>query len=226
MAILTKHFNFSQLCYRHRVLTSLIIVLLLCNMVIQLWPVDQRGFIEFLPSTTQEDLAFMESIVITRQSASSIPVASRKPVIPQLEPIIKDVEIPDLADFMHFLDVELNSLPISNFPGPESGLMLNPNRSAVPIRIVEPELETLLPEPLRGKIRIDFTMNVSANGRVESVSIDEFIFFEPVKTSLLTSSIETDLRSASIRAAMQWKFRPAQYDQQNVKSPFRSSFRF
>lgn len=205
---------------------SVIVILVLIQLLIRLWPVS-APLLPISQSLEATDVSgFIESVEVTRQPMASIPVAAQKPVIPPVEPVERDAELPDLLDFLIFLEAyqhESTNLPIQ---GSDGEIEPNPDRLASPVRIVEPEVDFTLPEKIRGKIRVEFTLVVDMNGKVDAVKVERLDLPEFVEPSIDFTDLESELKNASFRAAMQWTFRPAEKNQMPVKSIFRSSFRF
>lgn len=226
MAISKKHSGY-RITYRQRVLGSLVIVLILIQSVIELWP-DQADPVvaSFMPEESSVDLGFIESVQITHQYVHSLRPVPSKPEIPLYEPLSLEPVLPDLSEI---LDVFMAySLPLSEglVVGSNQGIVARPDQPAVPIRIVEPELANSLPEQIRGKIRVEFILTVYADGTVESVQLEKIDFPEFMDVSIDLSTIEAQIRLSAIQAATQWTFRPAQNRRNPVKSFYRSSFRF
>jgi hypothetical protein len=154
--------------------------------------------------------------------------APPKPVIPVPVPSDKLVEeVIELPEFRLDLNLPtLTGLTIQGMPGEVGeGIVSNPARPASVLRIVEP----IFPEEAKAagiRAVIVVTFVVSSEGLVSDVSVNEIRQYGKDGNYSVTNKIGYGLVEATLRAALQWKFRPAQNQGKAVASYVRHEFSF
>jgi hypothetical protein len=227
MAIWKKPYKTESYPYRVRFLSSLVVILFTIQLLIRFWPghinsTDRPLFNDSSPFEA------VEEVLITTQQISRA-IAPSKPVVQQLPPEVKEEtllpEIPEISSLLN-----LDSL-FSQYPPLTEGMgkiEANPDRPAVPLRIVEPELGFTLPDGIQGKIRVEVLFVVTTNGKVESVAILATSQVDTSNTAIndfIIGQQEQLIIGAVQRAASQWSFKPAEKNGIPVNSEFKSTFR-
>jgi hypothetical protein len=227
MAIWKKPYKTESYPYRVRFLSSLAVILVAIQLLIRFWPshINSTDRYLFKDSSPFEGI---EEVLITTQQISRA-IAPSKPLVQQLPPEVKEESLlPEISEITALLN--LDSL-FSQFPPLTEGMgkiEANPDKPAVPLRIVEPELGFTLPDGIQGKIRVEVLFVVTTNGKVESVAIFATSQVDASNTpinDIINGKQEQLIIGAVLRAASQWSFKPAEKNGIPVNSEFKSTFR-
>jgi len=206
-----------EIAYRHRVMSGLVVVLLVCLIIVRFWPVEEKTIRETEQITFQEEV-LIEEIEITRQ-----PSAPPPPPRPQLpEPVPDDEIIEEEIDVDMELDFpEAPELPEergTGITGDEDIIVSNPQLSPTVVKIVEPHVPDL-PDELKGRIEMIVNFLVDQEGNVEEASIIQIRKYdESYEEYEVLPYIEYGLINATIDAALKWKFRAARHQGSGVKA--------
>jgi len=214
--------------YRLRYKVAVILSLVIMILAFRLWPESTKIPPVFDVSALDRDIISIDPAAITKQA--SPPAAPPKPFVPiqtTLDPII------DLSDRLDLRTEPITTqpfeLPGSGTTGQRSGagsgantaenrISQRPTRPPSVVRIVEPVISD---EIKRANLRAELTvrMLVGLNGLVEEAEIVDIKVFDP-RTKQLTSvaDIGFGVREATLKAAMEWRFRPAEEDNVLVKA--------
>lgn len=187
-------------------------------MLVLLWPAVEPNRSTFQDREISESDIYLEEAPLTTQSSSPPP-----PPRPQLpEPVpddeVIDEELPDMEELNNF-DLER---PTENFgegrAGSSKGVAANPDRSPRVVRIVEP---TVPEEAKQANIKARVTVNflVDANGDVEEASIAEIRLYPGGGEAYeLVDRIGYGLTQSTLNAALRWRFKPAEADENPVRA--------
>ena len=211
--------------YRNLILTCIIIVQASLIGLIRFWPnIEYTPSLEF--EITEQELVLLDDIEITRQETS--PPPPPRPQLPVPVPSDEIIEIELDIDF----DLDLPELPDldpgfgTGITGNEERIVSNPQIPPTVRRIVEASAPEEVPEEMRGKLEMIVNFLVDENGDVEEVSIMEIRLYNDDGSYEELPFIQYGLMDAVIRAAMQWRFRPARQDGENVKAFTRQRFNY
>tara|TARA_R100001143_G_C3361105_1_gene135940 strand:- start:22537 stop:23214 length:678 start_codon:yes stop_codon:yes gene_type:complete len=222
---LNKHGRLPDKTYRNLILICIIIVQLSLIGLIRFWP-----DIEYTPSLafdiTEQELVLLDDIEITRQETS--PPAPPKPQLPVPIPNDEIIEIELDIDF----DLDLPELPEletgagTGVTGDEARIVSNPQIPPTVVRIVEASAPEEVPPEIRGKLEMIVNFLVDENGEVEEVSIMEIRLYNEEGSYEELPFVQYGLMDAVLKAAMQWRFRPARQDGERVKAFTRQRFNY
>jgi len=211
--------------YRNLILICIIIVQLSLIGVIRLWP-----NIEYTPSLdfeiNEQEFVLLDDIEITRQQTS--PPAPPRPQLPVPVPNDEIIEIELDIDF----DLDLPVLPDldpglgTGIAGDEARIVSNPQIPPTVVRIVEASAPEEVPSEIRGKLEMIVNFLVDENGDVEEVSIMEIRLYNDDGSYEELPYVQYGLMDAVLKAAMQWRFRPARQDGERVKAFTRQRFNY
>lgn len=211
--------------YRNLILICIIFVQISLIGLIRYWP-----NIEYNPSLnfeiTEQELVLLDDIEITRQETS--PPPPPRPQLPVPVPSDEIIEIELDIDF----DLNLPELPDldpgfgTGFTGNEDRIVSNPQIPPTVVRIVEASAPEEVPSEIRGKLEMIVNFLVDENGDVEEVSIMEIRLYNDDGTYEELPFVQYGLMDAVLRAAMQWRFRPARQDGERVKAFTRQRFNY
>jgi len=203
------------------VLTVQIALLLL----IHFWPEGtSEPRIYQVDSPRQEVL--IDEIQITQQRSS--PPPPPRPQIPQPVPSDEIIEVEIEID----LDLDMPELPDLDpgtgtaMDGEEASIVSNPQIPPTVVRIVEASTPAGVPSELRGNLEMIVNFLVDRDGTVEEASIVEIRKYTNGDEYEVLPFIEHGLMDAVLRAALQWRFRPARQDGENVKAYTRQRFNY
>lgn len=204
---------------------AVLIVEVLLLLLIRFWPADS-----YQPDAYQVDLphdqVLIDEIQITQQRSS--PPPPPKPQIPQPVPSDEIIEIELDID----LDLDVPDMPDLDpgtgtaLEGEESAIVSNPQIPPTVVRIVEASTPAGVPSELRGNIEMIVNFLVDENGTVEEASIVEIRKYNNGEEYEVLPFIEHGLMDAVLRAALQWRFRPARQDGESVKAYTRQRFNY
>ena len=185
---------------------------------------------EYVPSfdfdVTEQEIVVLDEIEITRQETSPPP-----PPRPQMPNPVPQDEIIDI-EIEFDMDMDLPELPDldpgfgTGQTGSEPRIVSNPQIPPTVVRIVEASAPERVPEEYRGKLEMIVNFLVDENGEVEEVSIMEIRLYDEDGQYEQLQFVQYGLMEAVLRAAMQWRFRPARQDGETVKAFTRQRFNY
>ncbi len=214
----------SEIDYRNRFLLSILIAQILVLMTFKFWP-QERGEVYVYNVDLPDRQVLIDEIEITQQR--STPPPPPKPIIPQPVPndeiIEYELEIDEVADLPDMPDLEPGDG--SGFDGAEARIVGNPQIPPTVIRIVEASAPDQVPSELRGNLEMIVNFLVDENGDVEEASIMEIRKYTNGEYEILPF-VQYGLMDAVLKAALQWRFRPARQDGENVKAFTRQRFNY
>lgn len=212
--------------YRNRYLLALITVEVLLIVMIRYWPeTEYKPQLNF--EIPPQEQVFLDEIEITRQETS--PPPPPRPILPNPVPSEEIVEIE--------LDVELD-LDLPDLPdleegfgtgefGDEERIVGNPQIPPTVVRIVEATAPESVPDEYKGRLEMIVNFLVDREGNVEEASVMEIrLYNESGDSYEELPFVQYGLMDAVIRAAMQWRFRPARQDGEPVKAFTRQRFNY
>lgn len=220
-----KNRRLSDQDYRNLVLISIAVVELCLILLIRLWPATvYEPELEFdLPD---ENVIALEDIQVTRQESS--PPPPPRPQVPV--PVPNDQIIEEELEFE--LEMDLSTLPMpeegmgTGRTGDEERIVGNPQVPPSVVRIVEATAPKGVPEEYKGRLEMIVNFLVDTDGDVEEVSIMEIRLYNRDGGYEQLEYIQHGLMDAVIRAAMQWRFRPARQNGEPVKAFTRQRFNY
>ena len=211
--------------YRILILCSISIVLVVMILLVRFWPITQ-----YEPSLNfevfEQEIVVLDDIEITRQETSPPPPPRPQMPVPVPQDEIIDVEI----EFD--MDLDLPDLPDldpgfgTGLTGTEARIVSNPQIPPTVVRIVEASAPERVPEEYRGKLEMIVNFLVDENGDVEEASIMEIRLYDDEGNFEQLPFVQYGLMDAVLRAAMQWRFRPARQDGETVKAYTRQRFNY
>ncbi len=204
---------------------AIVIVQVVLLLLIHFWPQT-----EYIPQLDFEippqEQVFLDDIEVTRQETS--PPPPPRPVLPVPVPTDEIIEVELDIDF----DIELPELPeleegfgTGQF-GDEERIVSNPQIPPTVVRIVEAPSPEGVPDRYKGNLEMIVNFLVDTNGDVEEVSIREIRLYDEHGEYEELPFVQYGLMDAVLRAAMQWKFRPARQDGEPVKAFTRQRFNY
>lgn len=218
MPLKNKNTGTTESDYRLRILISIVLVELLALGVFNLWPIPDEGDKTLQDVTFTDENVVMEDVQITRQE--SRPPPPPKPQVPipvpndevvEEEPLeLQDIDISDYADAM-----EMESL---GDHGDSEQVVSNPQIGPSVVRIVEP---TIPEEAKKANIKVEVWVNflVNKNGDVEEASISQIRLYDQKNDEFRTiETIGYGITESTLKAALQWKFRPARHGNEIVRA--------
>ncbi|MEX0906374.1 MAG: hypothetical protein WEA56_00990 [Balneolaceae bacterium] len=204
---------------------SLVVVQLLAIILFRWWPVTEY---DVTPDFQLPDIeeVLIDEIEITRQETS--PPPPPKPRYPQPEPSDEIIEI----DFDFEMDLDIPDLPDldpglgSGTSGEEERVVSNPQIPPTVVRIVEATAPSAVPDEYKDSLEMIVNFLVDKNGEVEEVSIMEIRLYSEGGEYEQLPFVQYGLMDAVLKAAMQWRFRPARQDGEPVKAFTRQRFNY
>lgn len=189
------------------------------------WPTDAREEVPYQSEPPRQEV-LIDEIQITKQRSS--PPPPPKPQIPQ--PVPSDEVIEFEPDFD--LDLQTPEMPDLEFgkgtamDGEEASIVSNPQIPPTVVRIVEASSPEGVPPELKGNIEMIVNFLVDKEGRVEEASIVEIRRYSDDGEYEVLQFIEYGLMDAVLRAALQWRFRPARQDGEPVRAYIKQRFNY
>lgn len=192
-------------------------------MLFRFWPVgDGNSRLEIV--SFDEDRIVMPEFIETRQQAAVERVA---PLVPRPEVVAPEDEVVDVEFDLEIAerdaDAGLGPIPMPEGPG---DIVEHPDRPPNVRRIVEP----VTPERARRdgvQVEVIVRYIVSENGEVEEAVIEEMRMYNR-ETGRFETVNETEygFREITLRAAKEWLFHPAIYQDRPVRATTRHRFTF
>jgi len=219
-----KH-HLTESGYINRLLVSLLAVQIIVLLLFKFWPTDAREEVTYHTEPPMQEV-LIDEIQITKQESS--PPPPPKPQIPQ--PVPSDEVIEFEPDFE--LDLKSPEMPDLEFgtgtamDGNEASIVSNPQIPPTVVRIVEASSPEGVPPELKGNIEMVVNFLVDKNGQVEEASIIEIRKYSSDGEFEVLQFIEYGLMDAVLRAALQWRFRPARQDGETVRAYTRQRFNY
>ncbi len=210
----------SELTYKIRIMSGIIVVQLLLLGLIKFWPVTERNT-SYQDFEISEDATVLKTPVITRQSGSPPP-----PPSPQVPVEVPDDEIieEEIEDFLEFSDIGISdslSLAAGTQGGSSNKVYSNPELSPSIQYIVEPTIENRTSE--KALIYVKFL--VDKEGNVQEATISRILLFNNEgEPTIEVPRIDERILSETIEAALEWKFRPAQVNGEPVRAYTQQTF--
>jgi len=217
--LLEKITSTKDIDYRIRVQVCIILTELLLISLILFWPTPDPGQKKDEIVYTDEELN-LEPPTITKQTTS--PPPPPQPSLPP-EPVPDDVieeeieiEEQNLPDVLEPSELEGPGIMDSN--DNELQIVSNPQMPPSVVKIVEPVVpEAAKKAGIKAEIWVNFLVN--KNGSVEEATISEIKIYDKEEDKYVTvKSIGYGLVEATLKAAMQWRFRPAKEQGEKVSS--------
>lgn len=204
--------------YRNLVLVSMVIVELGFILLFRLWPktvYEPQIDVNF----QEEEVVALEEVQVTRQESS--PPPPPKPQVPV--PVPNDQIVEEDIDFDTELDLETLPLPEegvgSGLTGDEDRIVGNPQVPPSVVRIVEATAPKGVPQNFEGRLEMIVNFLVDTEGDVEEVSIREIRLYNENGTDFeQLEFVQYGLMDAVLKAAMQWRFRPARQNGEPVRA--------
>lgn len=219
-----KNRRLSEIDYRNRFLLSILIAQILVLMTFKFWPEEKRDVSVYNVDLPDRQV-LIDEIEITQQR--STPPPPPKPIIPQPVPtdeiIEYELDIEQVVDLPDLPDLEPGDG--SGVDGDEARVVGNPQIPPTVIRIVEATAPDQVPAELRGNLEMIVNFLVDENGDVEEASIMEIRKYTNGDYEVLPY-VQYGLMDAVLKAALQWRFRPARQDGENVKAFTRQRFNY
>lgn len=219
-----KNRRLSEIDYRNRFLLSILIAQILVLMTFKFWPEEKRETSVYNVDLPDRQV-LIDEIEITQQR--STPPPPPKPIIPQPVPtdeiIEYELDIEEVADLPDLPDLDPGDG--SGVDGDEARVVGNPQIPPTVIRIVEASAPDQVPAELRGNLEMIVNFLVDENGDVEEASIMEIRKYTNGDYEVLPY-VQYGLMDAVLKAALQWRFRPARQDGENVKAFTRQRFNY
>lgn len=205
---------------------SVILVEIGLILLIRVWPetVYEPELTFDIPES--ENILALEDIQVTRQESS--PPPPPKPQIPV--PVPNDQIIEEELDFEQ--DLDLSTLPLpeegrgTGLEGDEETIVGNPQVPPSVVGIVEATAPDSVPEEYKGRLEMIVNFLVDEEGDVEEVSIMEIRLYDRDGGYEQLEYVQHGLMDAVIKAAMQWRFRPARQNGEPVKAFSRQRFNY
>lgn len=212
--------------YRNLILVCIAIVEIGLILLIRLWP-DYTYAPELDFDLEPAEAIALEEIRVTRQESS--PPPPPKPQVPV--PVPNDEVIEEELEFEQEMDLSTLPMPEEGsgnaMTGDEERIVGNPEIPPSVVRIVEATAPDGVPEEYKGRLEMIVNFLVDTKGEVEEVSIMEIRLYERESNEYKQLEyVQYGLMDAVIKAAMQWRFRPARQDGEPVKAFTRQRFSY
>lgn len=206
--------------YRIRIMSSIVAAQLLCLALVLFWPIPEKEEVFQDVTETTEEAVVQAPVRTQQQSSPPPPPAPQVPVPVPNDEVIEEEEI----DFTEeaFAD-SYDSLSTTAGEAPAQGqnqIVSNPTIGPRVIRIVEPPLK-------KGEnsyeIAVEFL--VDKEGNVEEAVIMSIYTLDDEGNQLeKVTNIEDRIVEEVIKAALNWKFRPAQNNGEPVRAYTKNYF--
>ncbi|MDX1640519.1 MAG: hypothetical protein R3220_02395 [Balneolaceae bacterium] len=221
-----KNRRLSDRDYRNLVLACIVFVELGLILLIRLWP-ETVYEPELNYEIEQSEAIALEEIQVTRQESS--PPPPPKPQVPV--PVPNDVVIEEELEFEQEMDLSTLPMPEEGagtaMTGDEERIVGDPEIPPSVVRIVEATAPEGVPEEYKGRLEMIVNFLVDTEGDVEEVSIMEIRLYEREGSDYeQLEFVQYGLMDAVLKAAMQWRFRPARQNGEPVKAFTRQRFSY
>ena len=221
-----KNRRISDESYRNLTLACIAMVQIVFIVLVRFWPdTIYEPSLDF--ETYEQEVVMLDDVEITRQATSPPP-----PPRPQLPNPVPDDEIIEEVEIEFDMDLDLPDLPLpdpgfgTGETGDEERIVSNPQIPPTVVRIVEASAPERVPEEYRGRLEMIVNFLVDTDGSVEEVSIMEIRLYNDDGSYEELPYVQYGLMDAVLRAAMQWRFRPARQDGDQVKAFTRQRFNY
>lgn len=205
-----------NLPYRLRYQMSLIIVLVCINLIFFFFPSDWRINQRDLPFNPDSDQQ-ITLIDITRQDATPTEI-SRPRIRLDTRFVTSDIYEPELDIVLSITEGDFNVLPLPSGSGSQVGIVPNPTRSARVSRIVEAVTPSRIIQS-NDRFRVYVRFLIDSRGNVEEIFITEIQRYDfSLQEFVRTLDSHPDIAEATMEAAVQWRFRPAEQNGEPVRS--------
>lgn len=218
MASDNKYIELKGSAYRVRILACIAFAELIFLGFFNLWPVTGPSNNASQQVSFSENAVDLSDVVMTRQeSRPPPPPRPQAPVPVPNDKIIKDkiinLDIVNNSDFSDSL-----SLQKVGEQGNSDRVVGNPQTPPQILRIVEPT-EPDVAREAKIKAEIWVEMLVSKEGKVEDANITKIKLFDRAtgKTQIV-QTIGYGITEATLKAALEWKFKPAKNNGKPVKT--------
>ncbi len=200
--------------YKIRMMASVIAVELFMLALVLFWPATEKAAI-YQDTFESEGTTIVEAPVITHQAGNPPPPPSPQiPVEVPDEVIVEEQQI----EFLEFNDVgeaDPASLITGNRGGVSGKIYNNPELAPSILYIVEPTIENRTDN--KALIYVSFLVN--KEGNVEEATIDRILLFDDEgNPTIKVQQINRRVLSATLEAALDWKFRPAKVNGEPVRA--------
>lgn len=225
MTIINIKYELTETGYINRLLVSILVIQVVILCLFKFWPTNARQEYTYQSEPPAQEF-LIDEIQITEQISS--PPPPPKPQIPQ--PIPSDVVMEIEPDFE--LDLQTPEMPDLEFgsgtamDGDEATIVSNPQIPPTVVRIVEASSPEGVPPELKGNIEMIVNFLVDKEGNVEDASIVEIRKYSGNGDYEVLDFIQYGLMDAVLRAALQWRFRPARQDGEPVRAYTRQRFNY
>jgi hypothetical protein len=204
---------------------SVILVQVVLLIFIHFWPeIEYRAEFDF--DISEREQVFLDDIEITRQETS--PPPPPRPMMPNPVPDEEIIEVELEFD----MDLDIPVLPDvdpgfgTGQTGDEERIVSNPQIPPTVVRIVEATAPDQVPNEYKGRLEMIVNFLVDTSGEVEEVSIMEIRLYNSNGGYEVLPFVQYGLMDAVLKAAMQWRFRPARQDGEVVKAFTRQRFNY
>lgn len=200
--------------YRNRVMGAVIGVEVVLILLFNFWPVSSNES-EIYMEDTGTVTSIIKAPTITRQSGG--PTAPQAPQVPVQVPndvVIEEQEI-QFLEFSGTGEAKKLSPKAGTAGGTKGKIYHAPELAPSIVYIVEPTIENRTDK--KALIYVKFL--VDKRGNVQKAMVDRiFLFNDEGKPVIEVEQISQRVISATIKAALQWKFRPAKVNGQPVRA--------
>ncbi|MDZ7773946.1 MAG: hypothetical protein U5K31_14570 [Balneolaceae bacterium] len=218
------HSHRSEQTYRVRIMAGIAAAELIALAFVLLWPVPDQG------DPVYQDVIYSDSNTpieeVRRTTQESKPPPPPAPPVPIEVPndrIIEEDPI-DFSDATFDEYADSLSTPMPESRGNSDEIAANPQLPPSVVRIVEPTLPSDLDGKL-GEVVIKIRFLVNRDGSVEEASISEIRRINKDGSFEIVNDLPESILSATLRAAHQWRFRPARNEGSEVRAFVRHDFR-
>lgn len=198
-----------------RIMGSIVIAELLCLALVHWWPVDTNGPTYQDIYDASQETTIQAPVRTVQQSSPPPPPAPQVPIpVPNDEPI-EEEEIEDFNNDL-FSDA-MDSLSVTPGVSGEGAdeAMSNPQIGPSVLRIEEPTFRNESPE--KADIYVEFLVN--KEGGVEEAIVTKILLYdEDGNATIRGRTIDEEVISRTIKAALNWKFRPARHNGEPVRA--------
>lgn len=221
MAEPVKHKERGIYTYKIRIMSSIVVAELLCLALVIFWPLpDQEKVYQDITENTEE--VVVQAPVQTRQqSKPPPPPAPPVPVPVPNDQVIEEQELEFTDDiFSNSFDSLSTTAGQGGLEG-EDRIVENPAIGPRVIRIVEPPIKQEGKD--RYEIAVEFLVDKEGNVE-EAVIVGIYRLDEEGNRKEKVLQISDNITTEVIKAAMDWKFRPAQQNGKPVRSYTKNYF--